>query len=329
VRRWYGRDARGFQTYAESFHAADEGDARAAAALVALASDPSQPDIARASALARLEGRAERQAVSAAIAGARDASPLVRLAAASVAGSLPPQERAAVAGPLLADPLRAIRVEAAAALAGIPLEELAPRDRAAWPRAVDDYVAAQRYAADRPEARTNLGTFYARIGRVDDAEAEFAAATRLDRAYVPEYVNAADAYRAGGREEDALRWIARGLAAVPRSAALHHALGLAQARGKDAAALTSLRRAATLEPENARYTYVYAVALNSFGRPSDAIRTLERAAARWPSDRDVLFALATARRDAGQRGAAREAARALVAAHPEDREARALAEQLQ
>jgi Flp pilus assembly protein TadD len=194
---------------------------------------------------------------------------------------------------------------------------------------VDDYVSAQRYAADRPEARTNLGTFYARIGRLDDAEAEFAAATRLDRTYVPAYANAADAYRAGGLEQDALRWIESGLAAVPRSAALHHALGLAQARGKDAAALASLRRAAALEPENARYAYVYAVALNSFGRSSDAIRTLERAAARWPTDRDVLFALATARRDAGQHGAAREAARALVAAHPEDREARALAEQLQ
>jgi predicted CXXCH cytochrome family protein len=330
VRRWYGRDARGFQAFARALHAADAGSPGAVGALAALASDGSTPPIARASALSRLTGRAEPAAIAAALAGARDASPLVRLAAASVAESLPARERVAVAGPLLADPLRAVRVQAAGALAGAPPEWLAPRDRAAWSRAADDYVAAQRYAADRPEARTNLGTFYARLGRLEDAKAEFVAATRLDRTYVPAYVNGADAYRAHGREEDALRWLDEGLAAAPRSAALHCALGLAQARRReDSAALASLERAARLDPGNVRYAYVHAVALSSFGRKREAIRALERAAARWPADRDVLFALATVRRDAGLRAAAREAARALVAAYPDDREARALAEQLE
>jgi tetratricopeptide (TPR) repeat protein len=330
VRRWYGRDARGLQSFAGTFHAADEGSPGAAAALAALASDRGQPAIARASALARLAGRAEPAGVLAARAGAHDPSPLLRLAAASVAASLPGEDRVAVAGPLLADPLRAVRAQAAGALAGVPLDWLAPRERAAWPRAADDYVAAQKYAADRPEARTNLGTFYARLGRFDDAKAEFVAATRLDRTFVPGYVNAADACRASGREEDALRWLEEGLAAAPRSAALHHALGLAQARRKEeSAALASLERAAKLDPHDARYAYVHAVALSSFGRKREAIRALERAAARWPTDRDVLFALATVRRDAGLRAAAREAARALVAAHPDDREARALAELLE
>jgi predicted CXXCH cytochrome family protein len=330
VRRGYGRDARGLQSFGEAFHAAETGRPGAGTALAALVADGGQPAIVRASALARLEGRAEPAAAGAALAGARDPSPLVRLAAATVAGSLPPRERAAVAGPLLADPLRAIRVEAAGALAGIPLDALGPDARAAWPRAVDDYVAAQRYAADRPEARTNLGTFYARLGRAGDAEAEFAAAARLDPAYVPAYVNAADAYREQGREDDAVRWLEAGLAAAPASAALHHALGLAQARRHEgAAALRSLARAARLEPTNARYAYVHAVALHSLGRTSEAIAALERAARRWPADRDVLLALAVARRDAGRLAAARDAARALLAAHPDDPEARALAAELE
>jgi tetratricopeptide (TPR) repeat protein len=330
VRRWYGRDSRGFQAFAEAFHAADVGGAGVAPMLTALASDVTQSYIARASALARLREAAGPAAIAAAaLAGARDASPLVRLAAASVADALPPEDRVAVAGPLLADPLRAIRVQAAGALAGVPLDRLDPRARAAWPGARDDYVSAQRYAADRPEARVNLGTFYARLGRFDDARIEFAAALRLDRSFVPAYVNAADASRAQDREDDALRWLQEGLAAAPRSAALYHALGLAQARRKDESeALASLARAASLEPDNARYAYVYAIALSSFGRASEAIRALESAAARWPTSRDVLFALATVRRDAGRRDAARDAARALLAAHPEDREARALVEEL-
>ena len=315
VRRWYGRDARGFQGFAQTFHDAGLGGPAASAALAELVSDGSQAPIARASALARLMGRAEPPAVAAALAGARDRSPLVRLAASSVAGSLPARERVAIAGPLLSDPLRAVRVEAAGALAGAPLDLLDPRDRAAWLGAAAEYVAAQRYAADRPEARTNLGSFHARLGRFDEAQAEFEAAIKLDREYVPAYVNAADASRARGREDEALRWLEVGLAAVPGSAALHHALGLARARRQEgAAALSSLRRATDLTPGNARYAYVYAVALNSFGRGSEAIEALERAAARWPTDRDILFALATVRRDAGRHEAAREAARALIAA---------------
>jgi tetratricopeptide (TPR) repeat protein len=329
VRRWYGRDARGFQAFAPAFRAAERDEPRASAALAALASDATQSPIARASALARLGERADSPAVAAALAGARDPSPLVRLAAASVAASLPAQKRAAVAGPLLADPLRAVRVKAAGALAGAPLERLGPRERAAWTGAAADFVAAQRYAADRPEARTNLGTFEARLGRLDEALAELRGAIRLDPGYVPAYVNAADACRVERREEDALRWLEEGLAAAPRSAALHHALGLAQVRRKEeAAALRSLERAARLEPGNVRYAYVHAIALSSFGKAPEALRALERAAARWPTDRDVLFALATARRDAGRREAAREAARALVAAHPDDPEARALADEL-
>jgi tetratricopeptide (TPR) repeat protein len=330
VRRWYGRDARGFQRFAEAFRASEAGGGAGVATLAALASDVGQSPIARASALARLRGNGGPPVVAAALTAARDASPLIRLAAASLADALPPEARLAVAGPLLADPLRAIRVEAAGALAGVPLEQLAPEARTAWARAAQDYVAAQRHADDRPEARTNLGTFYARLGRFDEAQAEFVAAIRLDPAFVPAYVNAADACRAQGREDDALRRLQEGLAAAPRSAALYHALGLAQARRRnEAGALASLARAARLEPDNARYAYVHAIALSSFGRTADAVRELERAAARWPLNRDILFALATTRRDAGQLAAAREAARGLVAAFPDDREAGALLDELE
>jgi tetratricopeptide (TPR) repeat protein len=329
VRKWYGRDAAGFQAFARTFHDADLGRPRSAASLAAIAADTSQPPIARASALARLESWPGPVAAQAALAGARDASPLMRLAAAALADALPPDERLAVAAPLLDDAFLAVRVEAARALAGIPEQQLTAPQRAAWSRAADEYLATQRYNADRPEARTNLGTFYARLGRFDEAEAEFRAAIGLDRRFVPAYVNAADAYREQAREEDALRVLREGLAVEPENAALHHALGLAQVRRKDAAAaLRALERAAKLAPDQPRYTYVYAVALSSSGRTREAIRTLERAAARWPGDRDILLALAAMQRDAGAREAARKTAETLLAAYPEDREAHALVEQL-
>jgi predicted Zn-dependent protease len=56
-------------------------------------------------------------------------------------------------------------------------------------------------------------------------------------------------------------------------------------------ALDLLRRAHELAPENARYSYSYAIALNSTGAPAEAIALLERAHRQYPADRDLLTAL--------------------------------------
>ncbi len=329
VRRWYGHDAQGLQTFAPTFRNAELGKPAAGASLAAIAADASQPAIARASALDRMQNTPPAAAAEAARAGARNTSALMRLAAARIASSLPPTERIAVAGPLLSDPLRAVRLEAANALVEIPLAQLPAEQQTAWRRAADEYVDTQKYNADRPESRTNLGTFNARLGKFDAAQAEFAAARKLDPNYVPAYVNSADAYRQQGRESDAIRTLKEGIGVLPSNATLHHALGLAYARGQQRdIALGEFARSVQLAPDNPRYTYVYAIALNSNGRSAEATRMLQRAAERWPADRNILFALAALARDAGNKDEARKAALALVAADPDDREARALLQQL-
>ena len=180
-----------------------------------------------------------------------------------------------------------------------------------------------------PKSRTNLGTFNARLGKFDAAQAEFAAARKLAPQYIPAYVNGADAFRQQGREADAIRTLKEGIAVVPLNGTLHHVLGLAYAREQQReAALVEFTRAVQLAPDNARYTYVYAIALNSLGRSAEATRTLQRAAERWPADRNILFALAALERDAGHLDEARKAAQKLVADDPDDREARSLLEQL-
>jgi Flp pilus assembly protein TadD len=245
-----------------------------------------------------------------------------------LAETLPPQEQLAILAPLLADPLRAIRIEAARASAGLQ-DSLPAEQRAAWQKAADDYVATLAYTADRPEARTALGTFQARLGRYDDAQAAFAQAIALDSRHVPAYLNAADALRLQARDADARRMLERGLAQEPQNAALHHALGLTLVRlGLSKEALRELERAAQLGAGEPRYVYVYAVALNSSGKTSDALRVLERATTRWPADRNLLLALATMQRDAGKLEAARDTVRRLAATYPNDREIAALAQQL-
>ncbi|HET7204297.1 MAG TPA: tetratricopeptide repeat protein [Steroidobacteraceae bacterium] len=326
VRSWLGRDARGVETFATAFDAAEQSAPGAAADLARIASDIAQPAIVRASALRRLGGLGAYDAATVQRAVA-DADALVRLAAAGVGAGVPPGGRDALV-PLLDDPRRAVRVEAARVLAETR-DALPPEALAAWQRAADEYVATLHYNADRPESNVALGGFHAVLGQAAQAEAAFAAALRLDPGFEPAYVNAADVLRAQGRDAEAVALLERGLQHAPQGASIHHALGLAQVRlQQTASALGSLRRARDLAPDVPRYTYVYAVALHSTGRPGAAIELLEQAVRRWPTDRAIGLALASYQAGAGRREAARRTASTLLERFPDDPEVEALAAQL-
>ncbi len=326
VERWYGPHRKGFQTWTKTFDAARTGKPEAAALLVQLALSTDAPSIARATALESLAEFPSRDAVAAAQRALADPDPLVRLAALRTLRPYGAANIRPLAGRLLADPVLGVRIEAASLLADLPPERLSPQEGNRLARAIEDYVAAQRVNADRPEHRVNLGSLNLRQQRYAEAEAEFQAAARLDPAFTPASLGLAELYAQQSRDGDGERVLRTALARTPDSAELHHALGLNLVRQRRTAdALPELARAATIDPATARYTYVYAVALNSAGRSNEAITALEAAHARRPADREILLALATINRDAGHREAALRWAERLLTIDPS---AQPLVEQL-
>jgi Flp pilus assembly protein TadD len=275
----------------------------ASALLRAIANDGSEPALVRASAMATMPVT-NRAALETIASSARSADPLVRLGALQALTETPPDVRARFAAPLLSDALRAVRIDAASVLADVPLK--GADERAAFERAAREYVDSQKFNADRAEARTNLGTFVARRGDVAAGERELRTAIELDRSFVPGYVNLADLYRANGRDADAEKVLREGLARLPKSAALHHALGLTLVRLKQyGKAQDELARAAALEPANARFGYVYAIALNSAGRRDQALAVLTKTTAAHPANIDVLQTLAAIYKERGDDATAR------------------------
>jgi Flp pilus assembly protein TadD len=298
------------------------------AQLIGLVDDPAAPAIARATAVSLLHYRsvASIQALERA---AADPEPLIRLAAVDGAGSLGIDSRLALLAPLLDDPLRAVRIAAARALADAPAERLAPARRTAFDRGLADYRRAQEINADRAEAQVNLGILADRRRESDAAQRAYERAIWLDPTFAPAYVNLADHYRAAGEDAQGEHILRTGIARIPGAAALHHALGLLLVRQRHAAeALVALSRAAELAPSSARYAYVYGVALNSNGAGDRALTVLRKAHERHPGDPDILVALATISRDRGALEAARAYARKLLQTVPELPEARQLAHEL-
>lgn len=286
---WYGKVPEGYQRYAETFYNSEAQLPGSLSRLTGLAGDSLQPAIARATAVSRLAGYQAPAAVSAAELVAADANPLLRAAAVSALENTDPATRTRVLGPRLRDSVLEVRIGAARALAGVSLPE---QDREAFGKALQEYIDVQMFSADRPESWTNLAGLYAQLHDRTRAMTAFGRALALDSAYVPAWVNMADYLRSIGEDGGAQAALESGLRKAPDAATLHYALGLTFIRQKQLPqALSELKAAAQLAPDDPGMSYVYAVALHDTGKPAEAIALLERTLAKHPQDRSVLEAL--------------------------------------
>lgn len=298
VASWYPDSAHRKPHFGVALSAAATGGRDAGKLLARLATDPTQPGIARASALERLRAHAEAGHLSAVGELAGDDDPLIRAAAVRFLEVADVRTRVDLAWERLEDPVRAVRLEAARLLAPLLQQQLPDRFRAQLTRAVEEYAQSQYANAERPEAHLNLGLVALSVGDAPQARESYRTAIRLDPAFAPAYANLADLYRLQGRDADGEALLRAGLEATDRDPSLAHALGLLLVReGRLEEATGFLREAAETAIEQPRYALVYGLALEKAGRTAEAVEVLGRARARHPRDRDLRLALDDLRRD--------------------------------
>jgi len=197
---WHGHKTKDFQSYAVPLHKARQRKSDAGPGLINLIRNTQTPNIARATALTHVVPYLDQKTVDVLALGLADFNPVVRSATLGALESLPIEFRARLAFPMLNDPVRLVRIEAARILADIPSGELPKEKQVILDKGFQEYINAQLSNAERPEAQTNLVGMYASLGQFDKALLAFNKAIEISPAFIPAYINMANAYRVQNKE---------------------------------------------------------------------------------------------------------------------------------
>ncbi|NOQ15780.1 MAG: tetratricopeptide repeat protein [Methyloprofundus sp.] len=288
--KWYGKTPQGYQQFGPALHALalQKQDALTLSYGVLMTG---APNIAKATVVGHLGYYPSKQTLMTALQMLRSKDADTRRQALQALHAFPLNQTIAQVYAALSDPVKIVRLEAANILASVPRGALEKSQRKLIDTVTEEYRQSLLFIAERPEAQLSLARLYYQLGQLQLAEQAFKEALRLQPQFVPVYINYADFLQQQKQETVAFELLNKGLA-VTKDAAIHHALGLWYIRHNDkGAALKQLKIAAELEPDTARYAYVYAVAIAEKS-PKQAITILEEALLRQEGNLDLLMALA-------------------------------------
>jgi tetratricopeptide (TPR) repeat protein len=195
--------------------------------------------------------------------------------------------------PLLNDPVRAVRFEAAVRLSIVPHEQLPKTKWKALDEALLEYKHAMQYSGDFAASRHNLGNYYQSAGAADSAILNYLAALRIDDQFYPAKVNLSMVYNSQGQNEKAEILLKDVLKNHPEVQDASYSLGLLLAEmQKYDEAVIYLEDAAMKNPDRPRIFYNLGLIHQYLGNDKKAEVNLEKCLALEADQFDFLLAMA-------------------------------------
>ena len=199
----------------------------------------------------------------------------------------------ALLAPLLYDPVKAVRMEAARRLAGKPATHLREEDQKVFKQALSEFEKSMAYAGDFASSRYNLGNLYVALDRPEEAIRNYQAAIAIDDLFYQAKVNLAMLYNGMGKKDMAEDLLREVVAAYPQEYQVAYSLGLLLAENKKyGESVHYLASAAGGMPDHARVHYNLGVLLDYLGKDLEAERALLRALEIAPENINFLTAAA-------------------------------------
>jgi tetratricopeptide (TPR) repeat protein len=317
IEKWYGTKKR--PHYGETFATANRGDPEAIPDLILYAENELFPLMVRSTAVALLanyEDSLSRKAIEKALS---DPESLVRHSA--INGFQPENIKSfeKLLTPLLNDPVRGIRIEAAIRLSVVPENQLSDPVKKARKAALEEYVKVNQYTSDFPGGQYNLGLMYANLGDYEKAAESYRAALKIDGLFYMAKVNLATVYNQQGKNQDAENLLKEVLTENPEIIQVNYSLALLLAEmGKIEESRKYFIKAAELMPEQPRIIYNLALLENSQGNLERAEECFLKALKRDPGNFDFLYAICTFYLEHQQNYKAVEYAKQLIEKYPQN-----------
>jgi len=313
--KWYGTKYK--PHYGSILAAGRKGLPEAQDDLIKLVGDPLYSPIVRATALSLLQNYDGEEVVNTFQNALVDENPILRHTALRHADPLTVDGNIQLIVPLLDDPIKAVRIEAANALSTVPTGKLQPEQLEKLKSVLKEYEEAMLYTADFASSRHNLGNMYVNYGKPKEAEKHYQKAMQIDRDFYPSKVNLAMLYNSAGRNDEAEALFREIIAAHPDLFEIQYSLGLLlveQRKYQEAAEF--LERAAEGLPQRPRIQYNLGLLLAQMQEEERAESHLLKAVEIEPNNRDYLYAITDFYLKRGRLKEARAYAQRLVLEHP-------------
>ncbi len=317
VQKWYGPGQK--PHYGSILARARRGEMAVEGDLLQLANDPLYPVNVRATALSMLAAYPGDKSTQILETALLDEEALIRRTA--VATIILP-DRASLADkliPMLYDPVRTVRIEAANQLAGELEEYLDDEHREIFQSVLKEYIAAEEYSADFAASRHNLANLYSAMNQPEEALLQYQQAIRIDDQFYPAKVNLAILYSQRGQNEQAESLLREVVTDNPDLYEAAYSLGLLLVEMQQyTEAVNFLQKAATGLPERSRIHYNLGLLYAFVQNPADAENELRRALDLEPQNLDFQYALADFYLKRGRFEQARPIVEVMAAMHPEN-----------
>lgn len=318
VTSWYPAGRTNTAHYGTVLSAARSGvDEYVRDQLLALATNDEFPVILRASALSLLSAAQSSHVAEATAHLLENESPLVRAAAIRLQRGAPVHARAQRVLPLLADPMRSVRIEGARLFLDLPVVNYPPDIKITVESAMSEYQASLIAKADFPETQMVIGGTAMVLRNWRIAERAFREAVSMDQQMVDAWFMIARLQMNRRDLAAAETTLLEAIEAVPKNGNLHHALSsVLSLAGKDRAALPPLERASCLLTDDPVVLGDLGMLLSRLGEHERAVLVLDRARQDGAHPPEILYALASSQLALGNHQAAERAILRLELFHP-------------